>query len=55
MRSAAGHIPRKRFGQNFLIDDGIIAIPRGLTQEDIALLGSAFPVIGQEGNSKKKS
>jgi len=25
MRSAAGHIPRKRFGQNFLIDDGIIA------------------------------
>lgn len=24
-RSAAGHIPRKRFGQNFLIDDGIIA------------------------------
>lgn len=25
MRSAGGHIPRKRFGQNFLIDDGIIA------------------------------
>lgn len=25
MRSAIGHIPRKRFGQNFLIDDGIIA------------------------------
>ena len=25
MRSAVGHIPRKRFGQNFLIDDGIIA------------------------------
>jgi len=25
MRSANGHIPRKRFGQNFLIDDGIIA------------------------------
>ena len=25
MRSAAGHIPRKRFGQNFLIVDGIIA------------------------------
>lgn len=25
MRSATGHIPRKRFGQNFLIDDGIIA------------------------------
>jgi 16S rRNA (adenine1518-N6/adenine1519-N6)-dimethyltransferase len=24
-RSAGGHIPRKRFGQNFLIDDGIIA------------------------------
>ncbi|MFM8788815.1 MAG: hypothetical protein ACKOEI_02970 [Chthoniobacterales bacterium] len=36
------------------IDDGIIASPRGLTQEDIALLGSAFPVIGQEGKSKKK-
>ena len=25
MRSTAGHIPRKRFGQNFLIDDGVIA------------------------------
>jgi len=25
LRSTAGHIPRKRFGQNFLIDDGIIA------------------------------
>ena len=25
MGSASGHIPRKRFGQNFLIDDGIIA------------------------------
>jgi len=25
MRTAGGHIPRKRFGQNFLIDDGIIA------------------------------
>lgn len=24
-RAAGGHIPRKRFGQNFLIDDGIIA------------------------------
>jgi len=36
------------------IDDGIVAIPRGLTQEDIALLSSAFPVIGQEGQSKKK-
>lgn len=24
-RSAGGHIPRKRFGQNFLIDDGVIA------------------------------
>lgn len=25
MRSAAGHVPRKRFGQNFLVDDSIIA------------------------------
>lgn len=24
-RAAGGHIPRKRFGQNFLIDDGVIA------------------------------
>jgi 16S rRNA (adenine1518-N6/adenine1519-N6)-dimethyltransferase len=25
VRGAGGHIPRKRFGQNFLVDDGIIA------------------------------
>lgn len=24
MRTAAGHIPRKRFGQNFLVDEGVI-------------------------------
>lgn len=36
------------------IDDGIVCIPRGLSQEDVALLTSAFPVIGQEGKKKKR-
>lgn len=38
------------------IDDGIVCIPRSLTQEDITLLSSAFPVLGQQqsGTSKKK-
>ena len=47
-----------RMVSNLLVDrpiaDGIIAIPRGLTQEDIALLGSAFPVIGQDSAKKKR-
>lgn len=36
------------------IDDGIIAIPRGLTPEDIAVLTSAFPVLGQESKKKQR-
>jgi len=47
-----------RMVSNLLVDrpitDGIVCIPRALTQEDIALLTSAFPIIGQEGKSKKK-
>lgn len=47
-----------RMVSNLLVDrpitDGIVCIPRALTQEDIALLTPAFPVIGQEGKSKKK-
>lgn len=47
-----------RMVSNLLVDrpinDGIVCIPRSLTQEDIALLTTAFPVIGQEGQSKKK-
>ncbi|MEY3481489.1 MAG: hypothetical protein RIQ71_2264 [Verrucomicrobiota bacterium] len=46
-----------RMVSNLLVDrpitDGIVCIPRALTQEDIALLTSAFPVIGQESKSKK--
>lgn len=36
------------------IDDGIVCIPRSLAPEDIALLTSAFPVIGQEGAKKNR-
>lgn len=36
------------------IDDGIVCIPRALTQEDIALLTSAFPVLGQESKKKQR-
>jgi hypothetical protein len=47
-----------RMVSNLLVDrpvnDGIVAIPRGLTPEDIALLTTAFPVVGQESQSKKK-
>lgn len=47
-----------RMVSNLLVDrpvnDGIIAIPRGLTAEDIALLTSAFPVLGQENTKKKR-
>lgn len=34
------------------IDDGIVAIPRGLTDQDVAALCRAFPVMGD--TSKKK-
>lgn len=36
------------------IDDGIVCIPRGLSQEDITLLTTAFPVIGQPSTKKKR-
>lgn len=36
------------------IEDGIVSIPRGLTADDIALLTSVFPVIGQEATTKKR-
>jgi hypothetical protein len=47
-----------RMVSNLLVDrpiaDGIVAIPRGLTQEDIAILTSSFPVLGQQNSTKKK-
>jgi len=47
-----------RMVSNLLVDrpiaDGIVAIPRGLTQEDIAVLTSSFPVLGQQNSTKKK-
>jgi preprotein translocase subunit SecD len=47
-----------RMVSNLLVDrpiaDGIVAVPRGLTPEDIAVLTSAFPVLGQEGTKKKR-
>lgn len=36
------------------INDGIVCIPRGLTEDDIQLLSTVFPVLGQEGKTKKK-
>jgi hypothetical protein len=36
------------------IDDGIVSIPRGLSADDIALLTSVFPVIGQESAPKRR-
>jgi hypothetical protein len=36
------------------IDDGIVSIPRGLSADDIDLLTSVFPVIGQEATPKKR-
>jgi hypothetical protein len=42
---------------NLLVDraihDGIVCLPRGLTEDDINLLSSFFPVLGQEGTKKK--
>lgn len=47
-----------RMVSNLLVDrpinDGIVCIPRSLSPEDTALLTSSFPVLGQEGKSKKK-
>ena len=47
-----------RMVSNLLVDrpinDGIMSIPRGLSQEDIALLATTFPVIGQENTKKKR-
>ena len=34
------------------VSDGIVSIPRGLTEEDITVLSSAFPILGQ---SEEKS
>ena len=46
-----------RMVSNLLVDrpiaDGIVCIPRALTQEDITLLTSAFPVLGQESKKKR--
>jgi hypothetical protein len=36
------------------IDDGIVSIPRGLSADDIALLTSVFPVIGQSTTPPKR-
>lgn len=36
------------------INDGIVCIPRGLSEDDIQLLSTVFPVLGQEGKPKKK-
>jgi len=42
---------------NLLVDrpvtDGIVSIPRGLSPEDIALLRTAFPVIGETGGPRR--
>jgi hypothetical protein len=35
------------------IDDGIITIPRGLSADDITVLTSVFPVLGQEGQKRR--
>lgn len=46
-----------RMVSNLLVDrpiaDGIVCIPRALTQEDVTLLTSAFPVLGQESKKKR--
>lgn len=47
-----------RMVSNLLVDrpinDGIVCIPRSLSGEDIALLTTSFPVLGEEGKGKKK-
>jgi hypothetical protein len=43
---------------NLLVDrpvtDGIVAIPRGLSAEDIQLLTSFFPVLGEDGKIQRR-
>jgi hypothetical protein len=36
------------------ITDGIVSIPRGLGEGDIEMLTTVFPVIGQEGQKKRR-
>jgi len=36
------------------VTDGIVSIPRGLGDGDIELLTTVFPVIGQEGQKKRR-
>ncbi|MBJ7258888.1 MAG: hypothetical protein JHD33_05040 [Chthoniobacterales bacterium] len=47
-----------RMVSNLLVDrpvtDGIVCLPRSLTPEDIALLSSVFPVLGEESTKKKR-
>ncbi|MEI7865397.1 MAG: hypothetical protein WCI38_08500 [Chthoniobacterales bacterium] len=47
-----------RMVSNLLIDrpieDGIVCIPRGLSPDDIALMETVFPVVGQEDKKKKR-
>ena len=35
------------------VSDGIVSIPRGLSPEDITLLRTAFPVIGETGSPRR--
>lgn len=35
------------------VTDGIVCIPRGLGEEEIAILTTAFPVLGQEDKKRK--
>lgn len=43
---------------NLLVDrpvnDGILSIPRGLNEDEILLLTSAFPVMGQQGKKSRR-
>ena len=47
-----------RMVSNLLVDrpieDGIVCIPRGLSPDDIAVMETVFPVVGQEGKKKKR-
>ncbi len=36
------------------INDGIVCLPRGLSEDDIQLLSTVFPVLGEEGKTSKK-
>lgn len=37
------------------VQDGIIAIPRGLTPEEVILIEQKFPIIGQEGKKPQRA